>query len=86
MQDRDADSPVRVLLADDHTMFRQGLANVLDAYGGIEVVAETNNDEGAVALALEDKPDAGVMQAPLPVERAKGFHERCVAYRRHRRW
>ena len=71
MQDRDAKSPVRVLLADDHTMFREGLANVLAAYGGIEVVAETTNDEGAVVLAREHKPDVVVMQAQLPLERAK---------------
>jgi DNA-binding NarL/FixJ family response regulator len=71
MQDRDAESPVRVLLADDHTMFREGLANVLATYGGIEVVAETTNDEGAVALAHEHKPDVVVMQAQLPLERAK---------------
>ncbi len=73
MRDNDFPSPIKVLLADDHTMFRQGLANVLGAYGGIEVVAETTNDEGAVALALEHKPDAVVMQAQLPLERAKEF-------------
>ena len=71
MQDRDAKNPVRVLLADDHTMFREGLANVLATYGGIEVVAGTTNDEGAVALAREHKPDVVVMQAQLPLERAK---------------
>ena len=56
MQYRDAESPAKVLLADDHTMFRQGLANGLGAYGSIEVVAQTNNDERAVALACEHKP------------------------------
>ncbi len=71
MQDGDGGNPVRVLLADDHTMFREGLANVLATYGGIEVVAETTNDEGAVALAREHKPDVVVMQAQLPLERAK---------------
>jgi DNA-binding NarL/FixJ family response regulator len=71
MPDRDTEKPVRVLLADDHTMFRQGLANVLASYGGIEVVAETTNDEGAVARAREHKPDVVVMQAQLPLERAK---------------
>jgi DNA-binding NarL/FixJ family response regulator len=70
MPDRDVESPVRVLLADDHTMFREGLASVLASYGGIEVVAETTNDEGAVALASEHKPDVVVMQAQLPLERA----------------
>ncbi len=38
MQDSDFSSPIGVLLADDHTMFRQGLASVLATYGGIEVV------------------------------------------------
>ena len=38
MQDNDFSSPIGVLLADDHTMFRQGLASVLATYGGIEVV------------------------------------------------
>jgi DNA-binding NarL/FixJ family response regulator len=73
MQDRDGKSPPRVLLADDHTMFREGLANVLATYGGIEVVAETTNDEGAVVLAREHKPDVVIMQAQLPLERAKGI-------------
>jgi DNA-binding NarL/FixJ family response regulator len=36
--------PIKVLLADDHTMFRQGLANILISYGGMEVVAEVPND------------------------------------------
>ncbi len=71
MPDRDAEDPVRVLLADDHTMFREGLAKVLASYGGIEVVAETTNDEGAVALASEHKPDVVIMQAQLPLERAQ---------------
>ena len=71
MQDHDAKNLVRVLLADDHTMFREGLANVLAAYGGIEVVAETTNDEGAITIAREHKPDVVVMQAQLPLERAK---------------
>jgi DNA-binding NarL/FixJ family response regulator len=33
--------PIKVLLADDHTMFRQGFANILASYGGMEVVAES---------------------------------------------
>jgi DNA-binding NarL/FixJ family response regulator len=32
--------PIRVLLADDHTMFRQGLSAILASYGGMEVIAE----------------------------------------------
>jgi DNA-binding NarL/FixJ family response regulator len=71
MQDLNAGNPVRVLLADDHTRFREALAKVLAAFGGIEVVAEMTNDEGAVALAREEKPDVVVMQVQVPFERAK---------------
>ena len=62
---------IRALLADDHTMFRQGLATLLTSYGGVEVVAETTNDEGAVALAREKNPDVVIMQVEMPIERAK---------------
>ncbi len=37
---KDRDAPIRVLLADDHTMFREGLAGILAAYGAMEVVAQ----------------------------------------------
>ena len=42
---RKTDGPLRVLLADDHTMFRQGLARLLDSHDGIEVVAWVPNDD-----------------------------------------
>ncbi len=64
-------APIKVLLADDHTMFRQGLAGILAAYGGMEVVAEVPNDEDALTLARELRPDAVVMQVQMPFERAK---------------
>jgi DNA-binding NarL/FixJ family response regulator len=63
--------PIRVLLADDHTMFRQGLAGVLASYGGMEVVAEVPNDAEALRLAREKKPDVVVMQVQMPFEKAK---------------
>ncbi len=45
---RGTEAPVRVLLADDHTMFRQGLAGILASYGGMEVVGEVPNDDDAL--------------------------------------
>ena len=68
---RDENGPIRVLLADDHTMFRQGLAGVLASYGGMAVVAEAPNDEDALRLARQLSPDAVVMQVQMPVERAR---------------
>ena len=67
---RCTDGPIRVLLADDHTMFRQGLAAILASYGGMEVVAETPNDEEALQLARELEPDVVVMQVQMPFFRA----------------
>jgi DNA-binding NarL/FixJ family response regulator len=63
--------PIRVLLADDHTMFRQGLAGVLATHSGMEVVAEVPNDERALRLVGELEPDVVLMQVQMPIERAK---------------
>ena len=65
------ETPVRVLIADDHTMFRQGLAGILASYGGIEIVAEVPNDGEALRLAREIEPDVVVMQVQMPFERAR---------------
>jgi len=62
-----------VLLADDHTMFREGMAKLLTDYGGLEVVGETANDDGALALARETRPDVVIMEARMPFEEAAGF-------------
>src|SRR5215218_783334 len=65
-----ANGPTRVLLADDHTMFRQGLASILASYGGMEVIAEVPNDGEALKLAHELSPDVVIMQVQMPFERA----------------
>jgi DNA-binding NarL/FixJ family response regulator len=66
----DSDRPIRVLLADDHTMFRQGLARILASHGGMEVVAEVPNDAEALRLARDLEPDVVVMQVQMPFSRA----------------
>ncbi len=64
---------VKVLLADDHTMFREGLAGMLASSFGdeVEVVGKTKIGEEAVALAREKDPDVIVMQVDLTLEKAK---------------
>ena len=74
-EDRGTNAPIRVLLADDHTMFREGLAGILAAYGGMEVVAEVPNDAEALDLARRLGPDVLVMQVQMPFERAPGTLE-----------
>ena len=71
MQGRNEADPIKVLLADNHTMFRQGIAKVLADYGGLEVVGQTDNDEGAVELARLTKPDVILMQVQMPISRAR---------------
>ncbi len=67
------DRPSRVLLADDHAMFREALARVLALEGDIEVVGQSTVGEGAVALVGEVKPDLVLTQVELPIERAKEY-------------
>jgi DNA-binding NarL/FixJ family response regulator len=71
MGSQSEDAPIKVLLADDHTMFREGLAGILSRYGGMEVIAEVPNDDEALSLAQETKPDVVIMQVQMPFERAK---------------
>jgi DNA-binding NarL/FixJ family response regulator len=71
--------PIKVLLADDHTMFREGLAGLLASYGGMEVVGSTPNGDEAVALAERTTPDVVLMQVQLPFEKARTFLTRMRA-------
>jgi DNA-binding NarL/FixJ family response regulator len=71
VEDRSADGPIRVLLADDHTMFREGLAGILATHGAMKVVAEVPNDGEALRLARELSPDVVIMQVQMPFERAR---------------
>jgi DNA-binding NarL/FixJ family response regulator len=69
-ENSDTSGPIRVLLADDHTMFRQGLASILASYGSMEVIAEVPNDADALELARDLSPDVVIMQVQLPFQTA----------------
>lgn len=71
--------PTRVLLADDHTLFREGMAGLLASYGALEVVGQTSNDEGAVELARQTKPDVVIMQVQMPLDKARRALDRMRA-------
>lgn len=58
--------PVRVLVADDHPVFRDGLASLLDPLAGIEVVARAADGAEAVAMVAEHRPDVVVMDVQMP--------------------
>src|SRR5215207_6196696 len=63
---------IRVHLADDHTMFREGLESVLTARGGVEVVGRSSTGgEDIVALVEEKKPDVVITQIDTDLNTAK---------------
>ncbi len=65
---RTAGSPddLRVLLADDHDLFRTGLRNLLEEHGGVQVLGEAANGAEAVRLVRELAPDVVVMDLNMP--------------------
>lgn len=60
------DDLIRVLIADDHLVVRQGLRDFLQTYADIQVVAEADNGVQAVALAREHVPDVILMDLLMP--------------------
>jgi len=57
---------IRVLIADDHTLFRQGIRNLLSAEPDMEVVGEAPNAAEAAALVPQTHPDAVLMDIGMP--------------------
>jgi DNA-binding NarL/FixJ family response regulator len=57
---------IRVLLADDHTIVRQGVRLCLEAMGDIEVVAEAEDGQMAVQMAGQLRPDVAVIDLTMP--------------------
>jgi DNA-binding NarL/FixJ family response regulator len=58
--------PITVLLADDHTIVREGLRTLLEAEGDIKVIGEAANGREAVELAERLRPDVLVMDIAMP--------------------
>jgi DNA-binding NarL/FixJ family response regulator len=60
--------PIRVLIADDHTIVRTGIRHVLESDSGFEVVGEAATGTEAVALAASLRPDVVVLDISMPGE------------------
>jgi len=75
-------TPVRVIIADDQPLFRRGLWVVLGTDERIEVVAEAENGEEAIARTVELLPDVVLMDVRMPkmngIEAARVINQRVI--------
>ncbi len=58
--------PLRILIVDDHPLFRQGLRDLLGASDSVEIIGEASDGSAAVELALKLVPDLVFMDIALP--------------------
>jgi DNA-binding NarL/FixJ family response regulator len=59
--------PIRILIADDHTMVRQGLSQICSSEDDMQVVGQAANGQEACQLASQVEPDVVVMDINMPV-------------------
>jgi NarL family two-component system response regulator LiaR len=60
-------TPVRIVIVDDHAMLRRGLSAFLMSYPDLKLVGEAVNGKDAVALCARERPDVVLMDLMMPV-------------------
>ena len=74
--ERTGGDPIRVLVVDDHALFRRGLQMVLEQESDITVVAEAGDGGQAIEKAIETLPDIVLMDVRMP---KRGGIDACTA-------
>jgi len=73
--------PIRVIIADDHTMFREGLCKLLSGEPGFECVGMVSSGEEAISLTQELQPDVAILDASMQnidgIRAAKEIKKSC---------
>jgi len=59
-------SPIRLLLADDHTLVRAGIRSLLESVEGVEVIAETGDGRETLELIAKHRPDVALIDIGMP--------------------
>jgi len=76
---------IRVVIVDDHALFRRGLRSLLEAEDGIEVVGEAADGETSIAVVAACQPDVVVMDVRMPrlggIEATRAITEAAPAVR-----
>jgi DNA-binding NarL/FixJ family response regulator len=74
---------IKILLADDHAVVREGIRRVMEQEADFEVVAEAEDGEKAVKLAAECSPDVALIDIVMPklngIENQRGMSRRSRA-------
>jgi NarL family two-component system response regulator LiaR len=63
----DAQTPIRIVIVDDHAMLRKGLAVFLTSYHDLQLVGEAANGKEGLALCAAQKPDIVLMDLMMPI-------------------
>ena len=79
--DRGQHDKITIMLADDHPLLRQALADILNKQADFEIIAEASDGEEAVKLATELAPDVVIMDISMPklngLEATRQIKARC---------
>ena len=74
--------PLRVVIADDHAVVRQGIRTVLEEGARLEVVAEAADGHEALELTIEHRPDVVVLDVTMPgktgLEALEAMNADCI--------
>lgn len=59
---------IRVMIADDHSLIREGLTQILELESDIQVIAQASNGREAVEQAMDLRPDVILMDVNMPIQ------------------